>query len=105
MRFNVVSAVGRPVPPNVTRRQVILAALADGAALPIDESDSEMRSAAAILVLEGIIVRGDDGRFRLVPGAGDAASAARIAMRASRAARAVWGREMQDVLRARREAR
>ena len=93
--------VGRPVPENAPARDVILWALADGTSHPVGEDQDRLARAMPGLIEDGMVVR-DGAMYSLAPGAGDAASAARMRVIASRQERARWGRELQAALRARR---
>ena len=101
MALDLKNLVDRPVPPNAAARDVILAALADGKPRPVAEGETRLIAAVPGLLADGIVVPDPQG-LRLAPGARDAASAAAGRVRASREARADWGREFQAALRARR---
>lgn len=101
MALDLKTLVDRPVPPNAAARDVILAALADGKPRPVGAGETRLLEAVPGLLADGIVLSDPHG-LRLAPGAQDAASASAARVRASREARAVWGREFQAALRARR---
>lgn len=100
---NLAEIVGRPVPPDATGRDIILAALLGGKAREIGEGQDRLLAAVPGLLDDGLIMQ-DGEKYRLTPGAADAASAARLRMMAARREREIWGIEFQEKLREMRQS-